>query len=275
MTWAAAQGESALVIARQPGSDGAVVLRVTPQWDPPAATVETLWSVQGWSANEAVSNPEGSAVAVTALSLETGRTDVFVVGETVIGPLGGNGGVDCGSPAWNPTPQPGRELVLVCVDPESGRPDLVITDGEASWDAVTQVAQPEVPEGTMDLLVIVGRPQWSPDGELLVFGAVPREDSYQGAGATLLALPVSSGRAWPVVPAGDGSIDWVHFSRTTSGAELVFWDRSAADLSGSGGQGIQLVSIDEEDADTVPVVLDRPLLVSYPMFLSQNSLFYP
>jgi hypothetical protein len=191
------------------------------------------------------------------------------------------------------------QLTFVCQNPLSSRPDIGLwssstlpnleaasdtsesdPDSSDSYDAalLTAVSQPSIFEGTMDGLVVRSRPQWDPLGEVLIFGVSTHDEAMSGSGMTLLVLPIG-GTAYSIYSGGGTSVDWVHFSADAEDQSLLLWERSETGLEDTaasvGGQPIRVVGIAEPDPAPTYVSLGQDLLVSYPMFLGENTHFYP
>jgi hypothetical protein len=208
---------------------------------------------------------------------------------------------DCYWPSWSPTMDDkfSYQLTFVCQNPLSSRPDIGLwsssslanldagsDDGESSLEPsesygsalLTAVSQPSIFEGTMDGLVVRSRPQWDPLGEALIFGVSTHDEAMSGSGMTLLVLPIG-GTAYSIY-SGDGtSVDWAHFSADAEDQSLLLWERSETGLEDTvapvGGQPIRVVGIGAPDPAPTYVSLGQDLLVSYPMFLGENTHFYP
>ncbi len=208
---------------------------------------------------------------------------------------------DCYWPSWSPTMDDklSYQLTFVCQNPLSSRPDIGLwssstlpnleaasdtsesdPDSSDSYDAalLTAVSQPSIFEGTMDGLVVRSRPQWDPLGEVLIFGVSTHDEAMSGSGMTLLVLPIG-GTAYSIYSGGGTSVDWVHFSADAEDQSLLLWERSETGLEDTaasvGGQPIRVVGIAEPDPAPTYVSLGQDLLVSYPMFLGENTHFYP
>ena len=244
---------------------------------------------------------DGTMLALTLTQVNEGKRAVVVVDAD-----GGAHRVtdaleaDCYWPSWSPVmdDKASYQLTFVCQDPLSNRPDIGIwssanlvglpqdidenTDsiepGDYGADLLTAVSQPAIFDGTMDGLVVRSRPQWDPLGQALIFGVSTHDEAVAGSGMTLLVLPIS-GTAYSIYSGSGTSVDWAHFSADTNDQSLLLWERSETgldDTSGaSGGQPIRVVGISEPNPVPTYVSLGQDLLVSYPMFLGDNTHFYP
>ena len=207
---------------------------------------------------------------------------------------------DCYWPVWSPTMDEklSSQLAFVCQDPLSGRPDIGLWSSSSladvdlagasdevglepsdyGADLLTAVSQPSIFEGTMDGLVVRSKPQWGPEGRALIFGASTYDQAMAGAGMTLLVLPLG-GTAYSIYSGSGTSVDWAHFSAGTDDQSLLLWERSETGLEDSSAladaQPIRIVSIAEPNPIPTFVSLGRDLLVWYPMFLGDNTHFYP
>ena len=193
-------------------------------------------------------------------------------------------GADCQQPAWNPAPLGSHQLVYVCEDLSTGRPDIYLWQGDEppqgsspSMDSLTGGAQPSVPEGSMDGLVLRSRLRWDPTGSVLLFGASSASDAAIDAPMSLLVLDPAERRAVPVYDGDNGVADLVHFAAASSDPVLLVWDISTLGTEDSVGRHpIQLVAADPLGPRTVRGVdLGRDLIVEYPLFLGGNTLLYP
>jgi hypothetical protein len=207
---------------------------------------------------------------------------------------------DCYWPSWSPAADAklSYRLSFVCKDMMSSRPDIGMwssaslewegmdsdgnstgPNGEDPADLLTDVSQPAIFEGTMDGLVVRSRPQWDPTGEALVFGVSTAAEAYSGEGMTLLVLPIG-GTAYSVYSGSGTSVDWAHFSGSADERNLLLWERTETGLEETssvapGAQPIRVIDIAQPDPVPTYVRLGQDLLVSYPMFVGANSLFYP
>jgi len=241
---------------------------------------------------------DGSLLALTVTHVNEGKRSVVVVDAD-----GGAHHVtdalqaDCYWPSWSPVmdDKASYQLTFACQDPLSSRPDIgmwsssdlmsltdnagdLIEPSEYDADLLTAVSQPAIFDGTMDGLVVRSRPQWDPLGQALIFGVSTHDEAVTGSGMTLLVLPIG-GTAYSIYSGSGTSVDWAHFSADTEDQSLLLWERSETgldDTSGaSGGQPIRVVGISEPNPVPTYVSLGQDLLVSYPMFLGDNTHFYP
>jgi len=233
-------------------------------------------------------------VSATRRTAETGRRDIVVasweIGQTapsVWANLTGDMDGSCFDAAWAPPVEETtvQRLAYVCEDAVSGRPDVMLWEGEApplgtsapEMDVLTGGAQTAVPDGSMDGLVVRSRLQWDPSGRIVVFGASNADDAFNADAMTLLAVDIDDQRAIPVYDGDNGLADLAHFSSVAPDPVLLVWDRSASGVEDTAGRhAIQLVAADPAGNRTVRgVSLGQNLLVAYPLFLGGNSLFYP
>ena len=228
-----------------------------------------------WLAVTAEGSEESSLRQVLLLDLDGGPDAPPVSASAELG-------ADCSWPAWSPvlSADDGPTLSFVCVQPDSGRPDIWLyrPQSEDRWNT-TSGAQPGVPGDSMDGLVLRSRPRWSPSGEVLVFGGSTYGTTTDGGDVTLLALRPTDDppRAWPMYEGSEGADGWAHFSGTSGSDLLLLWETSETGLEDTLGwphQPIRAVQADRENPDTTFVELGRDLLVQYPLFLGHNSRFY-
>jgi len=288
-----------LVLAVHEGIGASRVYRVTAE-----TGISTLLSEQlDGLLHEPTLSPDGSLLAVTLNQTDADKRSIVVISaDGAATPVTDALDADCYWPAWSPTAtaKQGYKLTFVCQNITSNRPDIGLwwsntpdpdappngccgegtgTDADAGADLITNVSQPAIFEGTMDDLVIRSRPQWDPLGESLVFGVSTVAEADAGEGMTLLVLPIG-GTAYSVYSGSGTSVDWAHFSAAASEPSLLLWERSATgledtDSSAANAQPIRVVDIGQPDPEPTDVRLGLDLLVSYPMFLGHNSLFYP
>lgn len=265
-----------LVVAREPGLPTEVYRIDTDSSDAELLTDEvfgsasdpTLSSNGRWLAVSVdAEGYDGASIAL--VDLLEGTTEILTDGATS----------HCFWPAWSPVSAP-ISLAFVCEDLATERPDLARWRPGVGFDVpssyLTAGAQPAVPSG-MEGQIFLSRPQWAPDGSRLVFGSSSRGS---GNDTALLVQPVNDeGLAeslYPVFLGEEGSIGWFHFSEAAGANSLLVWDRSLTGLQSS--QGLDPIVVVPTDTSTPPrrgVSLASDLLVSYPMFLGQNSMFYP
>ena len=245
---------------------------------------------------------DGSMLAVTLTQIGEEKRSVVVIDEEgTAHRVTDVFEFDCYWPSWSPAMDEklSYQLSFVCQNPLSSRPDvglwssstLPTADSEDdssesgaapidSYDAalLTAVSQPSIFEGTMDGLVVRSRPQWDPLGEALIFGVSTHDGAMSGSGMTLLVLPIG-GTAYSIYSGGGTSVDWAHFSADSQDQSLLLWERSETGLEDTsapvGGQPIRVVGIAEPDPEPRYVSIGKDLLVSFPMFLGQNTHFYP
>jgi len=246
-------------------------------------------------------NQDGTLLALTLTQPGSEKRSIIVVPsdghpEAITDVLG----ADCYWPAWSPATEAklSYRLSFVCKNMMSDRPDIGMwssaslewedldsdgnstgPNGEDPTDLLTDVSQPAIFEGTMDGLVVRSRPQWDPTGEALVFGASTSAEAYSGEGMTLLVLPIG-GTSYSVYSGSGTSVDWAHFSSSTDDRNLLLWERTETGLeetssTAPGAQPIRVIDIAQPDPVPTYVRLGQDLLVSYPMFVGANSLFYP
>jgi len=255
-------------------------------------------------------NADGTVLALTLTDIWADKRSIVVVDEAgQPSRVTDNLDADCYWPTWSPATdaKQGDLLAFVCQDLVSSRPDIGIwdssslssseslndtddtvgcgTDGAAPCgpvdfgaDLLTDVSQPAIFEGTMDGLVIRSRPQWEPLGQSVIFGVSTAAEAYAGEGMSLLALPIG-GTAYPIYSGAGTSADWAHFSGSSQGRTLLLWERSETGLDDTdnsilNAQPIRVIGIEQANPEPTYVSLGRDLLVSYPMFLGQNTLFY-
>lgn len=213
-------------------------------------------------------SPEGD-LALEVTDLATGRADVVVVpgdgGQSYSFAERGGFEVDCHSPAWSPLPGVWA-LAATCVHRVSNRPDLGVLTVDGVPVLATAGPQPAVPEGTMDALVVRSRPLWSPDGTTVLFGASTGDAAYLGEGMTLLALPESTGRAYPLVTVTESELDWAHLSDRAGVPSLLLWDRAAS----AGTSSLRVVPL-SGGGEPRPIQPVDSMLLSYPWFLLGDS----
>ncbi len=292
-----------LVLARNSDAGTSSVYRVEAETG--AATLLTS-QVDGLLTGPTL-NPDATLLAVTLTDAWADKRSVLVVdasGQPTR--VTDNLDADCYWPSWSPIADTKQEsqLAFVCQDLVSSRPDIGIwsstslsssesLDGGENDDCVgpgpcvpadfgadllTDVSQPAIFEGTMDGLVVRSRPQWDPLGESVIFGISTAAEAYAGEGMTLLVLPLG-GTAYPIYSGAGTSADWAHFSAGTDGRTLLLWERSETGLDDTdnaslNAQPIRVVNIEQANPEPTYVSLGRDLLVSYPMFLGQNTMFY-
>lgn len=276
-----------LVMAND-GTSGTRIVRV----DPATGSSETLVEPVGGGLDQLQVSRSGEFLAVTLTDPETGRrtigvTQVGSVGPGAWIPLTASLDSDCSDPAWNPSRLAGESQLLayVCHDLITARPDVMLWEGltppggssPPSMETLTGGAQPAVPDGSMDGLVLRARLRWDPSGQVLLFGASNADDAFYDEPMSLLVLDLAERRAVPVFDGGDGEADLAHFAAASSEPVLLVWNRSASGLDDSIGQHpIQLVAASPQGARTVRGVdLGRDLLIAYPLFLGGNTLIYP
>ncbi len=245
--------------------------------------------------DQASLSADGQLLAVTVHHPENNYRAVAVIDKYAqIHTITENLSSNCYWPVWAPIHEKlGQRLSFVCQDAISGRPDIGMWSAEIlkglddevgdaaaldyAADLLTTVSQPAIFEGTMDGLVVRSSPQWSPNGNSLVFGVSTHEEALAGTGMSLLVLPLS-GTAYPIYSGSGTSVDWAHFSQASDDQSLLLWERSATGLEstrrGPESQPIRMLTIDQPEPQPIFVRLDQDLLVSYPMFLGGNSLFY-
>ena len=255
--------------------------------DAATGTVDTLVQAVTGGLSDLTVSPDGALAAATLVDSETGRGGVVVAdltGQASWTPLTNELGADCQQPAWNPAPLGSHQLVYVCEDLSTGRPDVYLWQGDGPpqtssppMDSLTGGAQPSVPEGSMDGLVLRSRLRWDPTGSVLLFGASSASDAAIDAPMSLLVLDPAERRAVPVYDGDNGVADLVHFAAASSDPVLLVWDISTLGTEDSVGRHpIQLVAADPLGPRTVRGVdLGRDLIVEYPLFLGGNTLLYP
>lgn len=262
-----------LVLARPDGGN-ADVFRV----DPDALTATNLSGSVDGNATAPSLAPSGDYLAVTVSRESDAIRQVVVIdlvedtSEVVSDP----NEADCSWPVWAPAASGSDRLAYVCQSLATQRPDLALWPPDLQTSAngyLTDRAQPAIVGGSMDGQVVRSRPQWDPTGSFLVFGASSSDD---GDGElTLLILPLGSS-VFPIYQAPQGSVGWVHFSALGDGSELMVWDRGTTGLQSSNGlHPIQVVTTDAPNPAPHGVDLGQDLLVTYPLFLGQNTMLYP
>lgn len=229
-------------------------------------------------------SPDGSHLALTVTDPNTGSRSVLVF-PTEDGPndswqLGDDPDQECFWPVWQPLlpEEKAPNLACVCQDSGGGRPDIVrwFPGQQTAATILTAGPQPELFEGSMNGLTLRSRPQWAPDGQLLVFGASTQEDAVDGEAMTLIALSLTAGSAYPIFTASEGSSGWAHFSSAVSRPHLLVWDRAETGLQDSeGGHPIQVIVADQPGESPHPIVLGHDLFVAYPQYLGSNTMLYP
>jgi len=234
----------------------------------------------------------GDFFATTLTDPESGRRTVAVASLDGAGPAGwtsltGELSADCGDPSWNPARGPDdlQQLAYACEDLDTGRPDILLWEGTGEpttstppMETLTGGAQPAVPDGSMDGLVLRSRLRWDPTGQVLLFGASNGNDAVDDEAMTLLVLNLLDRRATAVFDGSDGVADLAHFAAASSEPVLLVWDRSASGFTSDseGRHAIKLVSADPNGERVVRgVELGQALRVDYPLFLGGNTLLYP
>lgn len=215
---------------------------------------------------DAVDQRDDGVLAVAWTSEDGARSDVAIL-DADLGFdfwLSERGGLDadCGAPLWSPAPT-AWALAATCHTRGTGRPDLAVLTADSVVLLATSGPQPAVPEGTMDSLVLRSAPFWAPDGGTVYFGASTADEAYLGQGMTLLALPESTGRAFPLVSVTESELDWAHVSTGSAVPTLLLWDRAAPASEPS----MRVVPLAEGGAGRT-LAPDVPMLVSYPFFWS-------
>lgn len=254
--------------------------------DPESGEFQNLTEDLDATVSDPTLSPDGTQLALTVTDPESGQRSVhsFSLDTSEDGgpgaELGPSGGAECFWPAWQPIATEGKasKLVCVCQNLETERPDIAVwTPGSGiPYQLSTSGPQPEIFEGTMTGLTVRSRPQWDPQGELVVFGASTREEALQGEAMTLLALPMSSTSAYPVFTANEGSSSWAHFSSALPEPNLLVWDRAETGLYDTlGYHPIQVVVVDDPSRPPHPIVLGQDLFVAYPQYLGANTMLYP
>jgi hypothetical protein len=260
--------------------------------DPATGTSSTIVAATAGGLGQLQVTRAGDFLAATLTDGESGRRTIGVAR------MGGFGAAswqrltesldsDCSDPAWNPAREgeEPQQLAYICHGVTTGRPDVLLWEGDAppegstppSMDTLTGGAQPAVPDGSMDGLVVRARLRWDPTGAVLLFGASSADDASEDEPMTLLSLDPLERRAVPVFDGDDGVADLAHFAAASSEPVLLVWDRGASGLDDSSGRHpIRLVAADPAGARTVRGVdLGRNLIVAYPLFLGGNTLLYP
>ena len=259
-----------LVVARPEGGNAAVY-----RIDPMASQATLLSGAETGNVTSPALSPSGTLMAATVSGYDsTVRTLVLfdlVAGtaETVSDPTA----ADCSWPAWSPRED---RLVFVCQSLATQRPDIALWPPDESTSVagyLTDRAQPAIVGGSMEGQVVRSRPQWDPQGDFVVFGA-SSADEVEGD-MTLLVLPLGSS-VFPIYQAPQGSVGWAHFSARSDSGELLVWDRGTTGLQASNGQHpIRVVATDSPNPTPRGVDLGQDLLVSYPLFLGENTMLYP
>jgi len=255
------------------------------RFDPDTGDLLHLTEGLDGSGSDIQLSPDGSQLALTVADPNTGSRSVLVFpldaepGDSW--QLGGGVDQECFWPVWQPL-LPEEEgppnLACVCQDSEAARPDIVRWYPGEDTEAVilTEGPQPELFEGSMSGLTLRSRPQWAPNGELLVFGASTQEDAVDGEAMSLVALALGADSAYPIFTASEGSSGWAHFSSAVSRPHLLVWDRAATGLHDSeGSHPIQVVVADQPGEAPHPIVLGEDLFVAYPQYLGSNTMLYP
>jgi len=286
-----AESNAVLALATNPTTGWSTVYRLDPETGEQTPLTEQVETTVA----HAVLSPNGQVLAVTTQQLQPETRDIQLVDvltgkvQSITDQLNS----DCYWPAFASTDatDPITRLAFVCQYPDSGRPDIVLwsgvldemdlaTDSAPEPEILTAAPQPAVFDGTMDELVVRSPPQWDPRGERIVFGASTEEQAYNGDGMTLFALPLN-GTAYPIYSSDDTSVDWAHFSRSSDAGNLLVWERSETGLEdtnsspGDYNQPIRVVSTESNTPQISYVELGVDLRIGYPLFLGQNSLFYP
>jgi hypothetical protein len=262
-----------LVLAR-PEGEHAAVYRV----DPDAAAAELLSGAEDGNVTAPALSPSGAYLAATVSTTADNvrRVVIFDLEAGTVQTVSDPAAADCSWPAWAPSEAGVDRLAYVCQSLSTQRPDVALwppDDMTTAAGYLTDRNQPAIVGGSMDGQVVRSRPQWDPQGEFLVFGAAAADD-LDGE-LTLLVLPLGAS-VYPIYQGPQGSVGWAHFSALAGSGELLVWDRGATGLQASAGRHpIQVVPTDSPNPNPRGVDLGRDLLVSYPLFLGQNTMLYP
>jgi hypothetical protein len=267
------ESDDFLVLVRPEGGN-AGVWRLSPT----DRTATALAAPEDANVTSPVLSPSGIylAATVSGASNTVRSLDIFDLDlgtqETVSDPAA----ADCSWPVWAPAVALVDRLAYVCQSLATDRPDIALwpadeTTSEAGY--LTDRLQPAIVGGSMDGQVVRSRPHWDPLGEFLVFGA-SSADELDGD-LTLLVLPLGAA-VYPIYQAPQGSVGWAHFSALAGSGELLVWDRGTTGLQSSrGSHPIRVVPTDAPNPTPRDVDLGQDMLVSYPLFLGQNTMLYP